>query len=128
MHLFYAHDILGFFCILKRVCQVLGFSLPDTTVFQYLRRHIDIHGLSLLLYKTAKYKRNNKYKIHLGYIWDTSRKRTDQNLFWIISTRKLQIQRYLFQSCLQTYIFHGTDKIRHSFSIANNSQTNHEVK
>jgi hypothetical protein len=24
------------------------------------------------------------------------------------------------------YLFHGTDKIRHSFSIANNSQTNHE--
>ena len=39
----------------------------------------------------------------------------------------MRSQWYLFQSCLKTYLFHGTDKIRHSFSIANNWQTNHEV-
>ena len=38
MQIFYAHDILGYFCILKKVNQVLGFSLPDTTVFRYLTR------------------------------------------------------------------------------------------
>jgi hypothetical protein len=26
IHIFYAHDILGYFCILKRVCQLLPFS------------------------------------------------------------------------------------------------------
>ena len=38
MHIFYAHDILGYFCILKRVNQVLWFLLPHTMVFQYLRQ------------------------------------------------------------------------------------------
>jgi hypothetical protein len=36
MHIFYAHDILGYFCILKGAYHSLPFSLPDTTVFQYL--------------------------------------------------------------------------------------------
>ena len=40
MHIFYSHDILGYFCILKRVNQVKGFLLPHTMVFQYLRPHI----------------------------------------------------------------------------------------
>jgi hypothetical protein len=42
VNIFYAHNILGYFCILKRVCQVLLFllPLPHTMVFQYLRPHI----------------------------------------------------------------------------------------
>ena len=31
------HDILGYFCILKGAYHSLPFSLPHTTVFQYLR-------------------------------------------------------------------------------------------
>ena len=35
----YLHDILGYFCILKGAYHSLPFSLPETTVFQYLTRH-----------------------------------------------------------------------------------------
>jgi hypothetical protein len=73
MHVFYAHVIFGYFCILKRVCQLLPFSntqegepdsrvfcyfcilnrvnqvleflLPHSTVFQYLRQHTYVGSL-----------------------------------------------------------------------------------
>jgi hypothetical protein len=40
--------------------------------------------------------------------------------------KKIAKPKVSFKSCLQTYLFHGTDKLWHSFSIANSSQTNHE--
>ncbi len=73
MQVFYAHVIFGYFCILKRVCQLLPFSntqegepgsrvfccfcilnrvnhvleflLPHSTVFQYLRQHTYVGSL-----------------------------------------------------------------------------------
>jgi hypothetical protein len=56
----YLHDILGYFCILKGAYHSLQFSLPDTTVFQYLTRHTYVSRLLYYMISIIRRKLDNK--------------------------------------------------------------------